>query len=183
VQHFQLSFRFLQLLKFASLLKDCMCLHQVVSGILRVPCNDEQSTNNFQCLGKLGAGLSIQDSFKVFNLPKLLQRLLKLVPSQVDKGDISLNFACTDVLESIVSLVDRDGLLQILESVIDLPALLLPSAKLGRDAGQVIRACELFKLFKYTQSLLLIVDRLFDVSFLRVNLGHLQVSVRSLLTL
>jgi hypothetical protein len=173
VKHFQLSFGFLQLLQFASLLEDGVGLHEVVLRFLCITCDDQQSANDFLRFGQLGAGLSVKNSFKIFDFSQFLQRLLKMVTSEVDKGDIALDFASTNVFEPIVSFIDRDGFLQVIKSVIDLPTLLLPSTKLGRDAGQEICACELLKLFIDMQSLLLVVNCLFDVSLLRMDLRHL----------
>ena len=136
LQELQFLLCFAQLAKHASLLKDRVGHHKVLTSILsttddlirRVGHDYHQGTDNLLCLSKLNTAFSIQDHLKVFYLLQLLQGLLKSVAAQVYNGQVSLDLAGSNIFHSIASLIDIFGFLEVCQSVLNLTSLLLPSA-------------------------------------------------------
>ena len=121
VQQLELLFRLSQLLHHATLLKYRMRLHQVLPSVLRadhfliggVLHDDHQCANNLLRLGELGTRLPIQELLELFDFLELFECVIELISSQVDKGNVTLDLARPDILETVGLLVDVHGLVQV----------------------------------------------------------------------
>ena len=121
VQQLELLFRLSQLLHHATLLKYRMRLHQVFPSIIRtdqflirgVLHDDHQSADNLLRLGELGTRLPIKELLQLFDFLELFECVIELISSQVDKGNVTLNLARSDILETVGLLVDVHGLVQV----------------------------------------------------------------------
>ena len=155
LEKLDLLFCFTKLLDHSSLLKNRMRLQQVVASLVRadhcanrfrigvVSHDYHENADDLLRFCQLCALVSVEVNLQLLDLLELTKRVFEVAPPDVNKSNVALDLARSDVLHTVAALVDLKSLLQVDKSLTDLTALLLPGAQLRSDPCNEICTLEL----------------------------------------
>ena len=108
-----------------------MGLNKIFSSFLSISSDDHESPDDLLSFGQVWTCLTVQNSFKFFNLSQFTESLLKLITSEIHESNVPLDFACPYVFHSVRILVYIESFTEVNQSLGNLASLFLPSAQLG----------------------------------------------------